>query len=62
MDRQIGYARASTDDLHGKAQKAVLHAVPCDLIFFGQNPAPTGSGRSRRCSEAAEAAKVIIRL
>lgn len=44
MGRQIGYARVSTDDLHGKAQKAALEAVPCDLIFFEQE---SGANRDR---------------
>lgn len=44
MGRQIGYARVSTDDLHGKAQKAALEAVPCDLIFFEQE---SGTNRER---------------
>jgi hypothetical protein len=46
MGRQIGYAGVSTDDLHGKAQKAALEAVPCDLIFSNRKPVPIGSGRS----------------
>jgi DNA invertase Pin-like site-specific DNA recombinase len=44
MGRQIGYARVSTDDLHGKAQKAALEAVPCDLVFFEQE---SGANRDR---------------
>jgi DNA invertase Pin-like site-specific DNA recombinase len=44
MGRQIGYARVSTDDLHGKAQRAALEAVPCDLIFFEQE---SGANRER---------------
>ena len=44
MGRQIGYARVSTDDLHGKAQKAALEAVPCDLVFFEQE---SGANRER---------------
>jgi DNA invertase Pin-like site-specific DNA recombinase len=44
MARQIGYARVSTDDLHGKAQKAALEAVPCDLVFFEQE---SGANRER---------------
>ena len=39
-----GYARVSTDDLHGKAQKAALEAVPCDLLFFEQE---SGANRDR---------------
>lgn len=44
MGRHIGYARVSTDDLHGKAQKAALEAVPCDLLFFEQE---SGANRDR---------------
>jgi DNA invertase Pin-like site-specific DNA recombinase len=44
MGRQIGYARVSTDDLHGKAQKAALEALPCDLVFFEQE---SGANRER---------------
>jgi len=44
MGRQIGYARVSTDDLHGKAQRAALEAVPCDLVFFEQE---SGANRER---------------
>jgi DNA invertase Pin-like site-specific DNA recombinase len=44
MGRLIGYARVSTDDLHGKAQKAALEAVPCDLVFFEQE---SGANRER---------------
>ena len=54
MGRQIGYARVSTDDLHGKAQKAALHAVPCDLIFFEQE-----SGANRERPELARALKEL---
>jgi DNA invertase Pin-like site-specific DNA recombinase len=46
MGRQIGYARVSTDDLHGKAQKAALHAVPCDLLFFEQESGANREGPS----------------
>lgn len=52
MGRQIGYACVSTDDLHGKAQKAALHAVPCDLLFFEQE-----SGANRERPELARALK-----
>src|SRR5476651_929354 len=44
MGRQIGYARVSTDDLHGKAQMAALQAVPCDLLFFEQE---SGANKDR---------------
>jgi hypothetical protein len=44
MGRQIGYARVSTDDRHGKAQKVALEAVPCDLLFFEQE---SGANRER---------------
>ena len=54
MIRQIGYARVSTDDLHGKAQKAALHAVSCDLIFFEQE-----SGANRERPELARALKEL---
>ena len=54
MGRQIGYARVSTDDLHGKAQRAALEAVPCDLIFFEQE-----SGANRERPELARALKAL---
>jgi DNA invertase Pin-like site-specific DNA recombinase len=54
MGRQIGYARVSTDDLHGKAQKAALQAVPCDLLFFEQE-----SGANRERPELARALKEL---
>jgi DNA invertase Pin-like site-specific DNA recombinase len=54
MGRQIGYARVSTDDLHGKAQKAALRAVPCDLLFFEQE-----SGANRERPELARALKEL---
>ena len=54
MGRQIGYARVSTDDLHGKAQRAALEAVPCDQIFFDQE-----SGANRDRPELARALKVV---
>lgn len=54
MGRQIGYARVSTDDLHGKAQKAALEAVPCDLLFFEQE-----SGANRDRLELARALKEL---
>ncbi len=54
MGRQIGYARVSTDDLHGKAQKAALEAVPCDLLFFEQE-----SGANRDRPELARALKEL---
>ncbi len=54
MGRQIGYTRVSTDDLHGKAQKAALHAVPCDLLFFEQE-----SGANRERPELARALKEL---
>jgi DNA invertase Pin-like site-specific DNA recombinase len=54
MGRQIGYARVSTDDLHGKAQKAALHAVPCDLLFFEQE-----SGANRERPELARVLKEL---
>ena len=54
MGRQIGYARVSTDDLHGKAQKAALHAVPCDLVFFEQE-----SGDNRERPELTRALKEL---
>ncbi len=54
MGRQIGYARVSTDDLHGKAQKAALHAVPCDQLFFEQE-----SGANRERPELARALKEL---
>src|ERR1700760_2456997 len=54
MARQIGYARVSTDDLHGKAQKAALHAVPCDLLFFEQE-----SGANRERPELGRALKEL---
>jgi DNA invertase Pin-like site-specific DNA recombinase len=54
MGRQIGYARVSTDDLHGKAQKAALQAVPCELIFFEQE-----SGANRERPELARALKEL---
>jgi DNA invertase Pin-like site-specific DNA recombinase len=54
MGHQIGYARVSTDDLHGKAQKAALEAVPCDLIFFEQE-----SGANRERPELARALRVL---
>ena len=54
MGRKIGYARVSTDDLHGKAQKAALEAVPCDLLFFEQE-----SGANRDRPELARALKTL---
>jgi DNA invertase Pin-like site-specific DNA recombinase len=54
MGRQIGYARVSTDDLHGKAQKAALEAVPCDLVFFEQE-----SGANRERPELARALRAL---
>lgn len=54
MGRQIGYARVSTDDLHGKAQRAALEAVPCDLIFFEQE-----SGANRERPELARALRAL---
>lgn len=54
MGRQIGYARVSIDDLHGKAQKAALHAVPCDLLFFEQE-----SGANRERPELARTLKEL---
>ena len=54
MGHQIGYARVSTDDLHGKAQKAALHAVPCDLLYFEQE-----SGANRERPELARALKEL---
>lgn len=54
MGRQIGYARVSTDDLHGKAQKAALQAVPCALVFFEQE-----SGANRERPELARALKAL---
>jgi DNA invertase Pin-like site-specific DNA recombinase len=54
MGRQIGYARVSSDDLHGKAQKAALQAVPCDLLFFEQE-----SGANRERPELARALKEL---
>lgn len=54
MGRQIGYARVSTDDLHGKAQRAALEAVPCDQIFFDQE-----SGANRDRLELARALKAL---
>lgn len=54
MGRQIGYARVSTEDLHGKAQKAALEAVPCDLLFFEQE-----SGADRDRPELAKALRAL---
>lgn len=54
MGRLIGYARVSTDDLHGKAQKAALEAVPCDLLFFEQE-----SGADRDRPELAKALRTL---
>jgi hypothetical protein len=54
MGRQIGYARVSTDGLHGKAQKAALQAVPCDLIFFEQE-----SGANRERPELAKTLRAL---
>lgn len=42
------------DDLHGKAQKAALQAVPCELIFFEQE-----SGANRERLELARALKEL---
>jgi hypothetical protein len=42
-------ARVSTDDLHGKTQKAGLEAVPCDLIFFEQE---SGANREAFAQDA----------
>lgn len=54
MGRQFGYARVSSDDLHGKAQKAALEAVPCDLVFFEQE-----SGANRERPELARALRAL---
>lgn len=54
MGRQIGYGRVSTDDLHGKAQKAALQAVPCEQIFFEQE-----SGANRERPELARTLKAL---
>ncbi len=58
MGRQIGYARVSTDDFHGKAQKAALEAVPCDVLFFGQE---SGADRDRpKLAKALRAGDTLI--
>lgn len=54
MGRQIGYARVSSDDLHGKAQKAALERVLCDLVFFEQE-----SGANREWPELARAPRAL---